>query len=310
MQFLLLPCILRLGILAQLQPIDHMRLRVAYLSPPPSSTGILYCYTEDLLALDSCHPPGPRLPSPRFGAIVTPLHAGQWRQALGGHPDWKFAAYITQGIHSGFRVGFHLEAAACQPTFANMPSATQCVQKIDEFFTAECAEGRILYPFHRSFVPMVHINRLGAVPKSTWGKYRLIVDLSFPEGHSPNNGIRDTLCSLSYTSVEEAAQSVLCLGRGALMAKMDIRSAHRNVPVHPDDRWLLGMMWRDSVFIDTVLPFGLRSTLKIFNSLADNLEWVVHHDGVRDMYHYLDDFMVLGAPQSTECEDSLRKLLH
>lgn len=64
MQFMLLLCILRLGILAQLQPIDHMHLRVAYFSPSPSSTGILYRYTEDLLALDSCRQPGPRLPSP------------------------------------------------------------------------------------------------------------------------------------------------------------------------------------------------------------------------------------------------------
>lgn len=69
------------------------------------------------------------------------------------------------------------------------------------------------------------------------------------------------------------------------------------------------MTWWDSVFIDTILLFGLRSTPKIFNLLADCLEWVVRHD-VRDMYHYLDDFVVLGAPQSTECEDSLRKLLH
>lgn len=83
---------------------------------------------------------------------------------------------------------------------------------------------------------MVHINRLGAVPKSTPEKYGLIIDLSFPEGHSPNNGIRDTLYSLSYTSVEEAALSVLCIGCGALMAKMDIHSAYKNVPVHPVDR--------------------------------------------------------------------------
>jgi hypothetical protein len=56
------------------------------------------------------------------------------------------------------------------------------------------------------------------------------------------------------------------------------------------------MTWRHSVFIDTVLPFGLRSSPKIFNSLADRLEWVVRQDGVCEMFHYLDDFLVLGAP--------------
>ena len=32
-------------------------------------------------------------------------------------------------------------------------------------------------------------------------------------------------------------------GRGALMAKFDLKSAYRQVPVHPHDRKLLGMEW-------------------------------------------------------------------
>ena len=93
------------------------------------------------------------------------------------------------------------------------------------------------------------------------------------------------------------------------MAKMDIRSAYQNVPVHPDDHWLMGLTWRNSVFIDTVLPFGLRSAPKIFNTLTDGLEWVVRQEGVTEINHYLNDFLVMGAPGSTECEASLVKLL-
>jgi len=29
------------------------------------------------------------------------------------------------------------------------------------------------------------------------------------------------------------------------MAKFDVKSAYRNVPVHPSDRYLLGMKWRN-----------------------------------------------------------------
>ena len=47
------------------------------------------------------------------------------------------------------------------------------------------------------------------------------------------------------------------LGRGALLAKMDIQQAYRMVPVHPDNRALLGMRWEGGViYIDTRLPFG------------------------------------------------------
>ena len=49
-------------------------------------------------------------------------------------------------------------------------------------------------------------------------------------------------------------------GRGTLMAKFDIESAYRIVPVHLDDRFLLGMQWRDHFFIDLALPFGLPRT--------------------------------------------------
>ena len=31
------------------------------------------------------------------------------------------------------------------------------------------------------------------------------------------------------------------------MAKVDNKSAYRNVPVHPEDRWLMGMVWRDAL---------------------------------------------------------------
>ena len=39
-------------------------------------------------------------------------------------------------------------------------------------------------------------------------------------------------------------------GRGAVLAKFDVLGAFRTVPVHPDDRGLLGMRWRDKVYVD------------------------------------------------------------
>ena len=39
------------------------------------------------------------------------------------------------------------------------------------------------------------------------------------------------------------------------------------------------------------------------------MKWVVHQDGIREIYHYLDDFLVLGAPGSHEGESGLAKWL-
>ncbi len=44
-----------------------------------------------------------------------------------------------------------------------------------------------------------------------------------------------------------AARIILQLGQGTEMAKIDIASAFRLIPVHPDDRYPLGMKWNDQV---------------------------------------------------------------
>ena len=95
------------------------------------------------------------------------------------------------------------------------------------------------------------------------------------------------------------------LGKGALLAKLDLKKAYRMVPVHPDDRWLLGVRWQDQIFLDAALPFGLRSAPKLFTVLADCLLWIMQANGVRHVLHYLDDFLFIGEPHSTECAQRL-----
>ncbi len=57
-----------------------------------------------------------------------------------------------------------------------------------------------------------------------------------------------------------------------------------------------------SLYIDTVLPFGLRSAPKIFTALADGL---ICHNGVQRA-HYLDDYLFFGRAESPECAEALQ----
>ena len=50
----------------------------------------------------------------------------------------------------------------------------------------------------------------------------------------------------------------------ALMAKIDVKAFYRNILIHPDGRFLLGMKWRKRYFVDLVLPFGFRSAPYIY----------------------------------------------
>ena len=98
------------------------------------------------------------------------------------------------------------------------------------------------------------------------------------------------------------ARRAMELGVGSLLAKTDIKSAYRLVPVHPEDRHYLGMEWGGYVYVDGMLPFGLRSAPIIFTAIADALEWCIRQTGVDDVYHYLDDYVILGPPDTGICQ--------
>ena len=98
------------------------------------------------------------------------------------------------------------------------------------------------------------------------------------------------------------------LGTAALLAKVDIESAYRLIPVHPQDRPLQAVRWEGQVFIDPMLPFGLRSAPKIFNAVVDALNWLLHQRGIPHVLHYLDDFIIISPPHSPQGQESLSRL--
>ena len=140
-------------------------------------------------------------------------------------------------------------------------------------------------------------------------RWRLILELSAPLGASINTGISRELSSIRYARVEHAVRALVRLGRGALMAEVDLKSAYRVVPVHPDDHHLLGMAWRDGVYLDTALPFGLRSAPKIFSAVADALLWAMYDDGLTFGLHYLDDFLFASRAHEGACHTDLSRAL-
>ena len=194
---------------------------------------------DDLLQLDACRP---QVPTRRMEEVHCPLPWREWDRHLASHPDQRFWAYVVEGLRHGFRVGFDY-SHTCRKSHRNMPSALEQPQVVREYLAKECSEGRVLGPLLPTTLPQVHTSHFGVIPKGSTGKWCLILDMSSPEGGSVNDGIREALCSFSYVIVEDAAKGIVARGRGALLAKVDIKSAYRNVPIHPDDRWLMGMLW-------------------------------------------------------------------
>lgn len=105
----------------------------------------------------------------------------------------------------------------------------------EKYLVEELQPGGLLGPFSPAELPQVHINRFGVIPNSQLGKWRIITDLSHPLGASVNDVISQELASLSYITVDWVSSQIIQLGRGSLIAKVDIRLAYRLIPVHPAD---------------------------------------------------------------------------
>ena len=244
--------------------------------------------------------------------MTTPLIIEEWTRALHHrHPDQAFAEYILNGLKHGFRIGFNRKSRLSSAS-ANMQSAMLHPQVITEYLQKEISLERMIGPIPQgaAISSLLHINRFGVIPKGhNTGKWRLITDLSHPAGKSVNDGIDPEFCSLSYISVDHAARVISRLGRGSLLAKIDIEAAYRLVPVHPCDRVLQAVKWEGKLYVDPMLPFGLRSAPKIFNAIADAFQWHLQQQGIKHLLHYLDDYIMIGPPESTSCQRDLETLL-
>ncbi len=262
-----------------------------------------YSHVADLLILDTHFHLFPR----EWSSIRTPMCADMWTSHLQDHPDKAYCGLLRDGLRAGFWIGFRYGEAVCKGVTSNMPTTCDHPEVVSEFLETEQRAGRVIGPIESECLPLVQLNRLGLVPKNHQpDRWRVIVDLSFHKGASVNNGLEREVCSVNYTSVDAACKRVIATGCGCLLAKFDVEGVFRTVPVHPDDRSLLDMRWEGKVYVDKVLSVGLRSAPKLYNEVADALLWIlVHHDGINGL-HYLDDFLLVGEPDSPQCELSLQ----
>ena len=237
----------------------------------------------------------------------TPVNAHHLYLELSAHPDQPFVKQLLHNLQYGCAIGY------AGPQFShcsnNLPSAFQQPSILDITLASECSAGRILGPFPSPPLPYLRCSGLGIIPKHDGG-WRTIYHLSAPHGTSINDFIDPEQYSLSYCTVDDAFAIVNSLGKGALMAKIDLKNAFRIIPVRPEDWNLLGICWRNEYYIDTCLPFGLRSAPFLFNQLATAIHWILQHKyQIRHLLHYLDDFFTAGLPDSSECANNLTAML-
>uniref|UniRef100_A0A1X7UTD7 Uncharacterized protein n=1 Tax=Amphimedon queenslandica TaxID=400682 RepID=A0A1X7UTD7_AMPQE len=123
--------------------------------------------------------------------------------------DVRLAQFLERGICYGFRIGFRDKATSLIPASSNMSSVDQVPEIVDDYIAEEVRWGRLV-----PTPSALQVSPIGIIPmKSSPGKFRMIVDLFSPKGHSINDAINPPLCSLHYATVANAARRVMACGQ-------------------------------------------------------------------------------------------------
>ena len=243
------------------------------------------------------------LPSP---LIPTPVRIKPLAELLSGYQP-----AIIQLLISGFSYGFPLHYQG-DPSFLeakNLLSALQHPRVVDMKLGKELAANRLAGPFKSPPFQSFCVSPLGLVPKKIPGDFRLIHHLSFPKGLSVNDGIASENTNVRYATVTDAIRIIKRAGPGCFLAKTDIKSAFRIIPIHQNDHPLLGMKWRGLYYYDRCMPMGCSSSCKTFETFSTAIEWIARHKlNIDKILHLLDDFLFISSTR-TQCQDDLDRFL-
>ena len=239
--------------------------------------------------------------------VSTPINVDELEKELLHHPDRNFVISLINTLRYGTHVGY--TGPQMTRVSRNLISASKHPGVVSANLDKEVKLGRVAGPFPFSPLPNLQCHPVGVVPKKHSSEWRTIYHLSHPEGDSLNDYIPKDPYSLQYVKVDDAIRVLQSLGPGSYLAKTDLKSAFRLIPIHPDDWNLLGIYWKAQFYVDLYLPFGLRSAPYLFNQLSEALEWILKHNyGLQHGLHILDDFLVI-EPSRVQCLTSFSTLL-
>lgn len=198
---------------------------------------------------------------------------------------------ILRGIISGVSIDYEGDRTVnrvCQNLRSALAAGAE--QQVNDIIEADCKGGKKSGPHDRQPFPCMSVSPIGAVPKKS-GKLRVIHHLSFPFGGDSINA-RTKDIKIELGRFDHACDAIRSLGPGCLLIKLDVEAAYKQVPVRREDWPLIGFKWRGKWYYERTLPFGLKSSCRLWEMYATALHHFFEKDlGVANVVHYIDDFL-------------------
>ena len=214
-------------------------------------------------------------------------------------------AFILDGLSCGFHIVDNvpvLKEVDCK----NYKSTTSIPvrHEVEKQIKEEISKGNYLIVSEKPPV----VSSLGAIVKES-EKVCLIHDCSRLAGLSVNCYARTS--HFKYTTLDTAVNLIPKFG---YMAKIDLSSAYRSVPIHPTCFKFTGLSWNfgssssRTFLVDTRLPFGASTEASIFQRISDSITRYMSRLGYT-VVSYLDDFLIIEATQD-KCQIAFELLLN
>jgi hypothetical protein len=208
----------------------------------------------------------------------------KWKEEL--DPEYVKTSYILEGIKHGFLINdCFLDIVSSVRSNYNSTFLPDAIESVEKQIRLEMELGRYIVCDNLPYI----VSSLGAIPK-TDKRVRLIHDLSQPFG-GPNKFAEDT--SVCYATIDDAVRLIV---PGSYLGKLDLSSAYRSVPIHPDCFCLTGLQWTfvgdqlPTYFYDARLPFGASKACAIFQGLSDAVVMFMEKRNFH-VISYIDDFL-------------------
>ena len=147
------------------------------------------------------------------------------------------------------------------------------------------------------------------------GSRRVILDLSYPRGHSVNSHVHkdrfdNSAFVLKFPNIDHITEDIVHCTEECILFKINVTCAFRNLRVDPVDSLKLGIHWNGQFYADLAVVFGWTHGSAAFQILSDSIAYIIAKAGIK-LHRYIDDYIaVVPEAQAQEKFQFVCKLLH
>jgi len=237
--------------------------------------------------------------NPDLFKITTPIKVDAFEKNLKDHPNQPFVKSVVDGL----RNGFWPFANTSDPTFPTTYDGSRLRQPITSKVKAEfilqqrneeVALGRWSEPFGKKLLPGMYSSPIGAVPKSTPGKYRMVIDQSSGP-HALNSMIPKSQVKVKLDDIHDLGTVLLRVRkehptRKLTLFKSDVKSAYRQLPLHPSWQIKQVVSIDGQRHVDRCNNLGNRGGGWNWDAFASLVNWIgAEKRNIPDLLGYVDD---------------------